>query len=532
MVSPGHLCCEPITWEPRGGTPLLVCINDRVHAVPYLGQRTVGTVGKSVERVDGLELDFRMFPASEPSARVLVKTSGSPTGYGSRRLSGRELGNLWDVPNLFLDSLQDAEVTDLMGAICFTPSSWLLHTGADVLLTTGFRGGWSARGQAGQDITPGPRPWTDTDLGLLPEVQRQRRDAELASHVAAVEIRKGDMQKVDNAAVPDQLWLRAFVLGYGDAPCPAQHLEALNLTIDGSAKLLKDPPGKKDPQAGWLYHKEPPTGWVGALTGFRVFGLRYWQHQVTRGNLRWRRTIVLLPPMNEAAVMECHMEWQNRVEQPAYSWSRAGRRTYQAEWRAMRATTDGKATVEAGLDAVYRCADATWFEWPKGSAPLFWNWSPEYQREVRDGQPHFMTGRLEAPFLRKQSKARDPNQHELMRAKVVQVHQWGYIKTGEVVSGTHYSCVPKGTSDIRMVYNGTSCGLNACLYAPCYGLLQVKHTLRALREGYYQCDLDVGEQFLNFKLHDDLRQLSWVDVHEVRSWDPADGPWESGRTGS
>jgi hypothetical protein len=112
-----------------------------------------------------------------------------------------------------------------MGAICFTPPSWLLHTGADVLLTTGFQGGWSARGQAGQDITPGPRPRTDADLGLLPEVQCQCRDAELASHVAAVEIRKGDTQKeADNAAVPvpDQLWLRAFVLEYGDITCPAQ----------------------------------------------------------------------------------------------------------------------------------------------------------------------------------------------------------------------------------------------------------------------------------------------------------------------
>ena len=178
----------------------------------------------------------------------------------------------------------------------------------------------------------------------------------------------------------------------------------------------------------------------------------------------------------------------------------------------MRATKDGKATVEAGLDAIHRCADATWFEWPKGSALLFWNWGPEYQRDARDGQPHFMMGRLETPFLRKQAKARDPNQHELMRAKVVQVRQRGYIKAGEVVLGSHYFCVPKGMSDIRMVYNGTSCGLNACLHAPRYGLLQVKHTLRALREGYYQCDLDVGEQFLNYNLHDNLRRLSGVDV--------------------
>ena len=35
--------------------------------------------------------------------------------------------------------------------------------------------------------------------------------------------------------------------------------------------------------------------------------------------------------------------------------------------------------------------------------------------------------------------------------------------------------------DIRMVYNGTGCGLNAYLYTPHNGLLTVKHTLRALR---------------------------------------------------
>ncbi len=65
------------------------------------------------------------------------------------------------------------------------------------------------------------------------------------------------------------------------------------------------------------------------------------------------------------------------------------------------------------------------------------------------------------------------------------MHQRGYITPGHVTSRTHYFCVDKGTSDIRMVYNGTSCRLNACLHAPHYGLLSVKHTLQALREGYY-----------------------------------------------
>ncbi len=185
--------------------------------------------------------------------------------------------------------------------------------------------------------------------------------------------------------------------------------------------------------------------------------------------------------------------------------------------------------MEAGYDAIHRCADATWFEWPKGLAPLFWNWGPQYQREVCDGQPHFMTGSPEKPFMRKQSRAKDPLKHELMWEKVVQVRQWNYIRPGGVVSGTHYFCIDKGTTDIRMVYNGTSCGLNAFLHAPHYGLLSVKHTLRALREGYYQCDLDVGEQFLNYKLHESLRELSGVDIREVRSRGPLDAQWEASR---
>ena len=88
-----------------------------------------------------------------------------------------------------------------------------------------------------------------------------------------------------------------------------------------------------------------------------------------------------------------------------------------------------------------------------------------------------------------------------MRNKVVQVRRCGYIKPGEV--RTHCFCVDKGETDIRIVYNGTGCGLNAFLYAPHYELLTAKHTRRALREGYFQSDLDVSEQFLNYKLHSD-----------------------------
>ena len=75
----------------------------------------------------------------------------------------------------------------------------------------------------------------------------------------------------------------------------------------------------------------------------------------------------------------------------------------------------------------------------------------------------------------------------------------------------------KGLNDIRMVYNSTSCVLNIALWAPHFGLPIVKHTLRALLPGYSQCDMDVGEMFLNFPLRPDLRPFSGVDITHIKS---------------
>ncbi len=115
---PGYPWVEPLAWEPRNGTPLLCCVNDRVLARPYLGPRGSGLAGDSIARLDGLVLDFGLFPALDPRALVLLESSGSPSGYGSRVLTGRELGTLWDVPILFMDSLSDLEIDGLMKGIC------------------------------------------------------------------------------------------------------------------------------------------------------------------------------------------------------------------------------------------------------------------------------------------------------------------------------------------------------------------------------------------------------------------------------
>ena len=110
----------------------------------------------------------------------------------------------------------------------------------------------------------------------------------------------------------------------------------------------------------------------------------------------------------------------------------------------------------------------------------------------------------------------------MIREKVIPVRRMGYIKTGDVCSLAHYFHVPKGSDNIRMVYNGTGCGLNAALWAPHFGLPYVTHTTRSLMPGYCQYDLDVRDMFLNFLLHEELKRMSGVDVCWVRSTGPDD----------
>ena len=67
---------------------------------------------------------------------------------------------------------------------------------------------------------------------------------------------------------------------------------------------------------------------------------------------------------------------------PVYEWTAKGRLFYNKQWALLRGSEEGAATVEAGLDAIRRCANSSWYEWLEGYAPLFWNWPQEYQKDV------------------------------------------------------------------------------------------------------------------------------------------------------
>ena len=80
-----------------------------------------------------------------------------------------------------------------------------------------------------------------------------------------------------------------------------------------------------------------------------------------------------------------------------------------------------------------------------------------------------------------------------------------------------------------MVYNVNSCGLNLALWAPHFGLPIFQHTLCVLLSGNSQCDMEMGEMFLNFPLHPDLRPFAGVDITHINI-SPDEEVWDQVRT--
>ncbi len=78
---------------------------------------------------------------------------------------------------------------------------------------------------------------------------------------------------------------------------------------------------------------------------------------------------------------------------------------------------------------------------------------------ARDGHTVWVQGPLPR-YRRPQRKELDTEMREKVRKKLDSVTSKRYIDKISVESLTSYFAVPKGTSDIRMVYDATVSGLN------------------------------------------------------------------------
>jgi hypothetical protein len=66
-----------------------------------------------------------------------------------------------------------------------------------------------------------------------------------------------------------------------------------------------------------------------------------------------------------------------------------------------------------------------------------------------------------------------------------------------------------------MVYDGTASGLNDAIWVPQFSLPTAATHLRALDAGYQMADVDIGEMFLNFVLHESMQSLCGVDLSDL-----------------
>ena len=165
-----------------------------------------------------------------------------------------------------------------------------------------------------------------------------------------------------------------------------------------------------------------------------------------------------------------------------------------------------------GREAVWRTTQASWWNWEGGSIIYFWRWPRCHRTAVRDGTKAFIYRNKLPAYSKPQRLSKDKVTRERVITKVNGVRSHGYINTGGVKSTTGFFDVPKGDSDIRVVYDTTKCGLNAVLWTPNFFLPTIDSIPHNADDDTWFGDIDLGKMFLNYWLDEELRPYAGVDV--------------------
>ena len=129
-------------------------------------------------------------------------------------------------------------------------------------------------------------------------------------------------------------------------------------------------------------------------------------------------------------------------------------------------------SVEMGRDVIKRASLASWFEWIGGSSLIFWRWNC-FMKEARDGFKICIKGHNLQRSSKKVLKSSPPSDRRLKSLyldKLQRVVDVGYLESGYVRWDIRLFGVPKGEEDIRIVYDGTSSGINDEVWAPSFFL--------------------------------------------------------------
>ena len=176
-----------------------------------------------------------------------------------------------------------------------------------------------------------------------------------------------------------------------------------------------------------------------------------------------------------------------------------------------------REVLKAGIASLRTAAKASWWDWDAGSAIFFWRWPADYQDTAREGLSPMFDGPPPQGMMG-QPPYKDTKVRDQVKAKLQRVLDRGYIKIvdiEEIESLMYMFHVPKGETDIRMVYDGTKSGLNEALFAPWFALPKVDTMARWVIAGSWLADNDYGDMFLNFPLHPNLQKFCGVDLSQL-----------------
>jgi hypothetical protein len=197
---------------------------------------------------------------------------------------------------------------------------------------------------------------------------------------------------------------------------------------------------------------------------------------------------------------------------------------------SLKLTEELVRDTEAGTDVLYKLCNSTWWTWKIGLTLIFWRWPKGKQRLAAcDGMKAWVQGPL--PHFKRRARPPKQDKFDLILPKIKMALDKGYVTMfiekelmtpweGDtnlfVESLMEYFDVPKA-DDIRLVYNGTGCGLNVRVWAPKLWSPVPKSATNLLIFDYCSVDIDLGDFFLNFPLPALFRKFSGIDLGPFKS---------------
>ena len=115
------------------------------------------------------------------------------------------------------------------------------------------------------------------------------------------------------------------------------------------------------------------------------------------------------------------------------------------------------------------------------------------KKSVRDGVELFIDWANMPKYWKRQQWPDESHAIKKLKSKLANVRMKKCVQPGFVKSFTSYFAVPaKAETDVRIVYDGTTCGLNDSLWAPNFMLPTVDSILRNASSNTWFGDIDLG----------------------------------------